>query len=279
MEIIDTNITLIIVSHLSLNREFMQGTSKQWMVKIMIRFSRYVIFYLVLTGPLFATTTFKINPFYWNLNMSGRVQVSYKKVHVDQNKPAGILAIAITKDKFNLFADAIYSRVSNNYSRPPYSATIVNKFGIFTGALGYEVYRWQFSDSPDINLIRFEPYFGARYTLKNTDVTVRVLGMEASMSHHQNWTDPILGLNLSYPFVKDWRLMWGGDIGGTNTTSDYSYQTYALIEYHPHRFLTHFSLYAGYKILDQHYIHGHDEKHFDWNVKLSGPLVGIAVSF
>lgn len=210
--------------------------------------------------------------------MSGRAQVSFKKVHINKNRPGGVLNLQISKNGFSLFTDIIYSRISANYARPPVSVNIVNKFGIFTGALAFELYQWQLTNSCDIHHILFEPYLGFRHTLKKTNASVSGTWINSGISHNQSWTDPIFGLRLTYA-LKAFRLLLTGDVGGTNSKSDYSYQTSGLIGYNLQTRFSDISFYLGYKILDQHYIHGHNANFFDWNVKLSGPLAGIAISF
>lgn len=219
----------------------------------------------------------EIVPLLWDLNMSGRAEVQQKHVHIDQNKPGGIILAKFSHGPFSLLADATYSQVTDHYNRTPFTVKITNKFGIFTGALGYDIYHGSFCKLGCLHTVQLQPYIGLRYTLKDTTAKVSVLTFHTQLSHHQQWLDPIVGLNIAWYFLNDWGFLWSGDIGGTTRQTDYSYQTSAFITYDPSCFARHLRFYAGYRILDQHYASGNPQNYFDWNTKLAGPLAGISI--
>lgn len=220
----------------------------------------------------------EIAPYLWDLNMSGRVNVSTSSAHIDKSRPGGMLWMKLSKDKFGLFATGIYNQMSGNKQSGPISVHVVNKFGIFSGGIDYVLLQWQLSHANEDALIKFVPYAGFRYTLKNTDATISLWGFSTSLTHHENWTDPFIGLRLNYNITRAWQILLSGDIGGTNRTTDYSYNTIVQLGYGSQFSLSKISAYVGYQILKQHYSHGQNLNYFAWDMKLAGPLIGISIT-
>lgn len=222
---------------------------------------------------------FQVIPFVWNSNMNGRVQISFKKEHVDRNQPSGMMFMQFNIDRLGIFINPLYSEMNEEINRGWYDVEVQNKFGIITGGIAYELCTYPIPNMKPENVVRLEPYVGLRYTIKNTDMTVSSFFINTTFSHHVNWTDPIAGLRFHYNFSRDLALSLAGDIGGTSTERDYSYEAIGLIAYHTHNLYPRISFYLGYQIIDQRYVEGRNDDYFNWNTKLSGPLAGIGITF
>jgi hypothetical protein len=227
---------------------------------------------------------FTVAPYLWAINMNGTTQVSNKRAHVDQNfsdilskmQFGGMLWLDANKGKWGVFLNALYAKLSDDGNKGIVSASADEKFGILGGGASYEVYKTCFNPQSSLAI---QPYAGFRYTLNHATVKVSIPGFATQKSNNQNWTDPILGARLIYNLTKAWSLQFAGDLGGTNTSSDYSYNVFGAVGYSPQTFWTSTTTYLGYRILDQHYVTGSGKNYFLWNMKLYGPIIGIAFRF
>jgi hypothetical protein len=228
----------------------------------------------------FATPwNFEITPYIWALNMNGHTSVGPATLPVDQTfsdifkhlNVAGMLYATAHKDRFGLYFNGIYAVISDGETVDGIHISGKNKFGVFGAGISYIAYQNQLNWQSKFIL---EPYAGARYTLNNTTINLN----NFSFSKNVNWTDPVLGLRMDYIYNKKWSGYLIGDIGGTNTTTHYSYSAGAFVSYQPPTW-RYVKTYLGYRLLDQHYQTGHGLGYYNWNVKLFGPVLGFGITF
>lgn len=228
-----------------------------------------------------------LTPYLWAMSMNGRVQTGNRAAHVDQSfsdilkqlDGAVMIYVDAKKDKFGVYGNAMYAVVSNGAGGRRVSLHVKNRYGIFGAGITYEIYKYCFSNSwsCDLSSIAFEPYVGFRYTVNNTriDLDTRLSRFDRTANIDQHWTDPIVGLKLTYVATKAWSAILSGDIGGRNGSTQYSYNVFGVVGYQPQTILKCTKFYLGYRILDQHYETGSGRKFFDWNMKLFGPVIGV----
>lgn len=230
-----------------------------------------------------------VAPYVWAIAMNGHVQSGTRQLHVNQSFSdlvsemnfGGMLWVEAKQDKVSFFANVLYASLENDEHVNPVYIDATNKFGIFSGGMAYEIYKYCFGYSRmgDTNVFTLEPYLGLRYTINNTSINVKDLpAVNIHLTNDQNWTDPFIGLRLNWAFGKVWSLMLAGDVGGRNRSDQYSYNATGLIGYKPQSW-GNATIYLGYRILDQRYQDGSGTDFFDWNMKLSGPLLGVNFAF
>lgn len=229
---------------------------------------------------------FQVAPYLWALGMNGRVQTGPIKMHIDESfsdilnqlNIGGMIWIDARKDNFDLFFNALYANLSNSVKDGPLKINAKTIFGLYTLGASYQVWQYNFANASVKNprYITLEPYLGGRYTVN--DVTLKINILNLYTTNNQGWVDPILGAKVNFIFNKNWRAIAAGDIGGTNINTQASYNLNGLLGYtlssHPNT-----TFYAGYRLLYQHYIHGQGLKRFDWDMKINGPMLGIAFTF
>jgi hypothetical protein len=120
---------------------------------------------------------------------------------------------------------------------------------------------------------------GARYTTTRVSITVNTPLGGLRSSDNKSWTDPIVGARFNLNMNKSWLAIVAGDIGGTNTTSNYSYNVVGMLGFKPQTILKRTTWYLGYRLLDQHYITGSGTSYYNWNMKLFGPIVSLSYTF
>jgi hypothetical protein len=224
----------------------------------------------------------EIAPYIWAMNMNGTVQIGPVRAHVDQSFSdildhlnfAGMIYMDVSKNNLDFFVNLLYAVLTDNDHNDLVSVHVQNKFGIFTGGLSTEICRHAFSSTGSIG---FDPYVGFRTTLNDVSVKLYVGPFTLKGVNNQNWTDPIIGLKLPITLNKAWSIVLAGDVGGMNTTTQYSYNVQGLLGYSPQSHWTNTTVYLGYRLLDQHYQHGKGLSFNDWNMKIAGPLLGLAI--
>jgi hypothetical protein len=232
---------------------------------------------------------FTIAPYIWALNMNGRAGVGNLTTHINDDFSdilhhlnwAGMVWLDAKYDKFDLFLNAIYAVLSADDTRPRISADAQNKFGLFTLGGSYEIYKtcFRINCSSELSSLAISPYLGARYTLNDTTVKLKLPEITLKGVKNVNWTDPIIGARLNVKMTKAWSAIIAGDVGGTNTVNHYSYNISGLLGYSPQTHWTSTTMYLGYRLLDQRYTTGRSLNDFNWDMKLFGPIIGIAIAF
>lgn len=249
----------------------------------------------LLTGIANATTThvktpavnlapdtnwhFRIAPYLWGIHMDGTTQIGKRRAHVDESFSnilhhldfAGMIWLEADKENFGIYVNSMYAILSDSATDGPLSLNAKSHFGIFAAGISYKVYQH--------NGFSFIPYAGFRYTLNNNRLTLSIPFFSINAKKNVNWTDPLIGARLLYQFNRPWSATLAGDIGGTNTTTNYSYDITGLIGYHPQTVMTYTTIYFGYRVLDQNYQTGNGKSKYVWDMKIGGPLLGVAFDF
>ena len=231
-----------------------------------------------------------IAPYVWALNMNGSTQIRGQRAHVDETFSdimnqlnwSGMLFAEVKKNKLSIFVNALYASLSDGASDRYISAHVNSNFGLYSAGLSYEIYKTCFSESscgPESKSLAVVPYIGARYTSNDISLKVNTPFGNLRRSDNKHWTDPLIGALLNFDLTKAWLFSVAGDVGGTNTVSDYSYNVTGLIGYKPQTIFTRTTWYLGYRVLDQHYVSGSSSNYFNWNMKLYGPMVGVSFTF
>lgn len=228
---------------------------------------------------------FSIAPYFWAINMDGRVAAGSVTKHIDadfseiwQHFDGGIMLWADAhKGPYGVFINGLYAVLSDTDHKYAINANAKVYFGIYDAALSYIALQKSY---PNNTMLQLEPYLGARYTMNHARVNANTSPprppSSASAKNNQNWTDPIVGLILHYHFNNRWFLQLLGDVGGTSTSSDCSYNVLGLIGYKPTKAS---SLYLGYNDLYQKYQTGSGSSYFNWDMRLFGPVAGFDIQF
>ncbi len=232
--------------------------------------------------PLNNNWKITIAPYIWGTSMNGRVGVASQSAQVDQSfsdilkqlDMAGMLALDVERNGVGLFFNGMYASMSDHANNGPYSVHDRNQFSLISGGISYEIYNhYIFGHS---GLLKVQPYAGFRYTENNVTLTFDVPAQALTLKNNQYWTDPIVGMRLISAFYNGFNINIAGDVGGLNRSTQYSYNVMALLGYQPQTRWKNTRFYAGYRLLDQHYQHGNGLQRFDWDMKIAGPILGVA---
>jgi hypothetical protein len=92
----------------------------------------------------------------------------------------------------------------------------------------------------------------------------------------KSWVDPVVGIRFAPALSDKWSLWSRFDIGGFGVGSDFTWEVNALVV---RKFSDRTSLTFGYRVLGVNYDKGEGVKRFLYDVTISGPVVGMAMSF
>jgi len=227
---------------------------------------------------------FDIAPYLWAANMNGRVGVGPVNAHLSESfsdilsqlNVGGMLWLGAHKGPFGLFLNSIYIVLSDDAMVGPIKVDQKTKSGLFTAGISYIILQKQFLQANgSTTQLQLEPYLGDRYTLNN----VRISLLNRTITNNHHWQDPIVGLRMTYDWPR-WVVQLAGDVGGTNTKTQYSYNWAAMVGYKPASpKMKHVAFYLGYRNLYQVYTTGSGRNYFNWNMRELGPMLGVNFSF
>jgi len=120
----------------------------------------------------------------------------------------------------------------------------------------------------------FDMLGGVRYTKLEPDLTVTLIPPGQKFSLTEDWYDPIIGVRYFYDFGNKWMLSARGDIGGFGVGCDFTWNVAALVHFQPWK---NVGFVAGYRALDQDYESGSGASRFKWDMRMSGPLLGLNI--
>jgi hypothetical protein len=231
---------------------------------------------------------YTLAPYLWAINLQGRVAVADQTVHIDQSfndllkklNFGGMLWIDAKNDRFGAFLNVLYTVLSMNDQDNILDVNARNDFLILSTGLSYDLYRHDFINGLFARgTFIITPYLGFRYTENDTEVKVSLPSIALKAQENQYWTDPIIGARFNFLLNHAWSLILSGDIGGLNTSTQYSYNVMGIIGYHPTVLKFNTTFYLGYRFLDQRYQTGKGVNFFNWDMKIFGPVLGVSITF
>jgi hypothetical protein len=157
---------------------------------------------------------------------------------------------------------AAYEVVRWGATRAPGSGTAID---VFAGARGW----WQKADAS----------FTASGTVNIFDLTRNADGT-LSASDSVGWVDPLVGLRLRHQFAPGVNFVASGDVGGFGVGSKFSWQALAALNYDfcVRNNIT-WSGMLGYKALFVDYSKGSGLTHYEYDMTMHGPILGITARF
>lgn len=193
------------------------------------------------------------------------VDVSFSDL-VDRLEAAGMMAVRSERERWALTANAVFTGLGadgRTASGTLYDADV-------TQDMIELAWSWRFDD-------HYEVFAGGRYQSISTDLTVtQPDGTQLERFEVQDLLDPIVGGRAAWQLGDSWRLIASADIGGFGVGSDLTWSALALLDW---SFSKSFGFVFGYRALDTDYSHGSGENRFEFDIVVSGPLLGLRYDF
>jgi len=265
------------------------------------------------------TWTFSATPYGWITLLDGSTTVKGRTVDVDvgfndlmdlvrhSEIPKDLLALMgyfeARNGRISLFADLVYLKVGLGASmtrsrgidelNATVGASAGLKFEMFIAELAaaYEIARWGSAGAPGSGTA-IDVFAGARVWWQKADASLFVSGTlnifdltrnadgTLSASSSVSWVDPLVGLRLRHQLAPGWNFVASGDIGGFGVGSKFSWQALAALNYDfCVRKTVTWSGMVGYKALFVDYSKGSGLNHYEYDMTMHGPIIGVTARF
>lgn len=230
---------------------------------------------------------FEVTPYLFASGLKGDLGLRGVTTNLDvsfdditKNLDAGFMGMFVAqKGRWSFAFDGTYMKLTDMQSKSvtgPFGHVAVNgavnaatTLKVGQGSVGYRV----FDDRAKVDVV------GAlRYTELKTDAYVAIAtvpavvfpGGAASAGGKESWTDAVIGARALYPLNDQWSLVGYVDAGGSSGSNTYQWLAGANWE-----FSRGFTAKAGYRELSWDY----DKNGTVWNIKASGPYLGLGIKF
>jgi len=247
-----------------------------------------------LAAPLQVTLT----PYLWAMALNGNATVKGIEADVEVNfsdlvqhlNGAVMLAAELRKGRFAIMSDTIYANLFDDESalddRVKVETTANQLIQSLAGT--YRLGTWDLGRLGEAGPLSLtvDPYAGIRYTYLDSEIDGKLdlqrlgISRKRSVDVSKQWIDPVVGLQTIWALGERWDLTLTGDVGGTSTSSDYSWQALGAIGY---RFgllaANDAALRLGYRALHQKFEDGNGRNEFEWDITMHGPIIGLAIRF
>jgi hypothetical protein len=228
-------------------------------------------------------------PYLWAAQLDGDAKVRGIKADVDVSFKdtlenlgvAGMALIEARKGRLGFAVNPLFVRTESDAGSGPLEADSTTDIATIGAAIFYRAIDWEFNrtggDEPQT--LAIEPLLGARlnYLRGEIDTKLDAAGFRArrQFDESQTWVDPLVGVNMIVELAEHWAVRAEADIGGFGVGSDLTWNAQAFLTY---RFtVAGYDAFAsaGYRALYWDYKDGG----FEWDVTMSGPVLGAGVRF
>jgi hypothetical protein len=230
-----------------------------------------------------------VAPYLWAAALDGNAKVRGIEADVDVSFKdtledlgfAGMAVVEARKGRYGFAFNPLFVRTNSDARTGPFDAK--NTTDIATAGFGalYRVAAWEIGRTSAGEPLTFvvEPLVGARLNHIRGEVEAKLdaRGFQAKRQadESQTWVDPLVGVNVIAQVAEHWAVRAEADIGGFGVGSDLTWNAQAIVTY---RFtVAGYDAFAGmgYRALYWDYQDGG----FEWDVTMSGPMVGAGVRF
>ena len=215
--------------------------------------------------------TYEVAPYFWGAGLDGTVQIGgLPAAEVDagfsdvwDSLETGFAMFGVARNNdWVVFADVNYLDTRVTERLPQRTVNLDNESFVGMVALGQQS-QWLGQEA------QAEAYIGLRYYHFDTELGISGLG---SRSASEDWVDPLVGINLAWPFANGWRISLLADIGGFTVGSDLAWQVMPIVHY---QFNPTWSGKLAYRWLDVDY----EDSDYTSNLLTHGWMAGIGFCF
>jgi len=207
-------------------------------------------------------------------NMDGEIAVDGRSAEIDVSFSelwdhldiAGMMAIRSEKDRYALTFNAVFTGLGADVTGPNGTFFDVD----VTQDMVELAWSWRLDE-------RYELYAGGRYQSLSVDLSIRNPdGTSNAALEVESLFDPIIGARGAWPLGQAWTLIARADIGGFGVGSDFTWSALAAADW---SISENFGLLLGYRALDTDYSKGSGADRFNFDLLVSGPLLGLRYNF
>jgi hypothetical protein len=226
--------------------------------------------------------TLSITPYAWMPGVDGSVGIfgikrdfdaNFCDVVDDSDSLIGLFGrVEARYRRFGFYADGGFMRVGVNNVHGPLGVTnvdVTQKMGMVDFGLMYRVVEHHQDDSR----FALDATVGGRYWTMTSEFNPTNVGLTLSSS--EGWVDPTIGLRSTIGLARRWEVIVGGDVGGFNTVSEFTWSAIGTVGYVFDIGRVRSSVYVGYKAIGDEY----SNDGFTFDAVLHGPVIGWGFTF
>jgi hypothetical protein len=271
---------------------------------------------IVSPAPAISPWTYSVTSYAWLTSLNGSSTVkgrttdinagfidilNHTKIPVDLFEVAG--NFEARNDRFSIFTDLIYMKVGVNGDQARTrgvdavnlavgaSAGLKVQMVVAELAAAYAVAQWGSTGALGSGAA-IDVYGGARGWWQKADASLTLSGTvnigdltrntdgTVTASGSVRWIDPLIGLRLRHQFAPGWNFIAKGDVGGFGVGSKFSWEALAAVNYdfYVHNDVT-WSGMVGYRALYVDYSKGAGLTHYEYDMTMYGPVLGVSARF
>ena len=228
-------------------------------------------------------------PYLWAARLDGDARVGRIKADVDVSFKdtlenlgvAGMVLVEARKGRFGFAVNPLFVRTESDTRSGPLEADNTTDIATVGAAVFYRAVELDLGRNHlgEPQTLAIEPLVGARlnYLRGEIDTRLDAGGRRASrqVDESQTWVDPLVGLNAILRLSERWGVRAEADIGGFGVGSDLTWNAQAVLTYGFTVAGYDAFAAAGYRALYWDYKDGG----FEWDVTMSGPMLGAGLRF
>lgn len=221
--------------------------------------------------------SFTLAPYAWMSGISGDVATvpplppssvdeSFSDI-LDDLEGAFFVYGEARRDRLFFMTDLLYTNVSSSdgYGSGGFLTVDLDQENfVFGAAAGYSVIK-----EPEYSV---DIFGGARYWSIDSELTLTGPVARRSISHSEDWLDPIVGARFAVPFSENWYFQVSTTVGGFGVGADLEWDLFSTVRY---RLSDWAWIGFGYRYLSVDY----DDDGFLYDVDQQGPVLGAAFRF
>lgn len=229
--------------------------------------------------PAGSEWSFRLIPYGWMMGIDGDMTVKGVDASLSVNfgdilenlDIAGELHFEARKGRLGFFFDPSYLKVSMQASAGPVGVDASTEVTLFEFGGFYNVYQEPISQQSG-RKVSLDLLGGGRYF----DIDVKLGFPERDLSGDRSWVDPFVGARLMLDLSERWEFILRGDVGGFGVGSEIAWNGSLLFQY---RAWDWGGIVFGYRWLYTDYEDGSGRDKFKFDATISGPLVGLNITF
>jgi hypothetical protein len=230
---------------------------------------------------------FSVAPYAWLAAIDGHITADGSQSSVDVSFSdildvldfGGAVHIEAEKNKWGVFVDPTYMKISADEHVDPASVEIDAEMWLVEIGGVYGLGEWHVGSNKSRRLA-LDVLGGGRYWSLETeiDIGIPIAGITFDAKDTVNWIDPFIGFRIRTNLTEKLLFNVRGDVGGFDI-GDSSHLTWNVLAAFGYGFTERTSLWLGYRALNVDYEEGSGADLFEFDVTMSGPIVGVYLRF
>ncbi len=229
---------------------------------------------------------FDVAPYGWLAGIEGDVTAKGSKSSVDASFSdlldvldfGSMVHLEAGKNNWGVFVDLTYLKFSADEHVDPATVEIDTKMWVVEIGGVYRLGEWHVGSNKSRRLA-LDVLGGGRYWSLETEIDISVPTVGTfDAKDTVDWIDPFIGFRIRTNLTE--KLLFTGrfDVGGFDVgdSSDLTWNVLALLGY---GFTERATLWLGYRAMDVDYEEGRGANLFEFDVTMSGPIVGVNFRF